>query len=316
MFTKDPVALNGPRAQCRCSLGARLADAGLSAAVLQAVLAAPPDSYAEVAEYLADDPGAGGGHRWWLDGLFPVERLALEQDRDGLEPSLLTIACTLHYLDVHDGQTVLELAGTAGVTTALLERLTSFGTVLTVGGDPGRRHEGPTTAPKAADLAAAPDFALEHYRGPVVDRIVCWREPERIPRGWVDHLEPGGRIVTVYGGVITVLTADNGHGHATFHRSATVTLPPAHTAVGGAVWRAVTHAPLEEPSLRLTQRCLVPTDATATWAQIQDATRVWHKRGKPTPEDLAARFDPVDPLLRLYHEDRELIGLSGDRGHR
>ncbi|UJW32493.1 hypothetical protein L3Q67_01510 [Saccharothrix sp. AJ9571] len=310
------MALTGAHGQRRQTPGSQVAEAELSADVAQAVLAAPSVSIAEVAEYLADDPAAHGGHLWWLDELFPVERLALEQDSDGLAPSLLTIACTLHYLDVHGGQSVLELAGTAGVTTALLEQLTGFGTVLTVGGDPARHREAPTTPAGADDRRAVPNFALDHYNEPAVHRIVCWREPERIPRGWVDHLEPGGRIVTVYGGVITVLTADNGHGHATFHRSATVTLPPAHTAEGGAVWRAVTHAPLEKPGLRLTQRCLVPTDATATWAQIQDATRVWHKRGKPTPEDLAARFDPVDLLLRLYHEDRELTGLLATRGHR
>jgi protein-L-isoaspartate(D-aspartate) O-methyltransferase len=121
-----------------------------------------------------------------------------------------TVADMLRLLDVHPGDTVLDVGSGSGWTTALLAHLTGpLGGVLGVELEPelvqmGRRHLGDTRPwariePARRGVLGAPEH--QPY-----DRILVSAAAAELPAALVDQLAPGGRLVVPVAGELLLVT--------------------------------------------------------------------------------------------------------------
>ncbi|MFI6030756.1 protein-L-isoaspartate O-methyltransferase [Amycolatopsis magusensis] len=257
----------------RRALRTALADGDIDPAVANAFAAEPRDCYTGAYTIprrttpLRRDP-ENNPAQWLRDLYSPDTALELIHGRGPTAPvaapSLTTMATVLTLAGIHPGHAVLEIGTGSGYTAALIRHLTATGPVRSLEPHPDWHTHAAAALAGRAETVHTTDLTLSHDDGPCVDRIIAWREPDHIPRGWLDRLTPGGRIVTVYGGAITVLTVDeHGHGHATFHQPAVVTaLDAAPRLHPHPTWNELAMLPEQvrpdHPGLRLMLRCLLP----------------------------------------------------------
>lgn len=121
-----------------------------------------------------------------------------------------TVRHLLQRLDVQPGQRVLDVGSGSGWTTALLGHLVGpDGSVLGVEAVPelvdfGRSNLAGYAMPWATIEAADPRVLGCPERAPF-DRILVSAESRSLPRGLVDQLAPGGRMVLPVAGRLTVV---------------------------------------------------------------------------------------------------------------
>ncbi|UJW28692.1 hypothetical protein L3Q67_25865 [Saccharothrix sp. AJ9571] len=271
--TTPPSLVDDHCGRERRALRAALAERDIAQAVLDAFEAEPRDFY--TGDYniptrtqpLRRDPEDHPA-QWLRDLYHPDTALELIPCRRPASPvaapSLTTMATVLTLAGIHPGHAVLEIGTGSGYTAGLIRRLTGTGPVRSLDPHPDWHAHATVALAGRAETVHTTDLTLSHDDGPCVDRIITWREPDHIPVGWLARLTPGGRIVTVYGGVITVLTVDeHGHGHATFHQPAVVTaLDAAPGLHPRPTWDELAMLPVgvrpDHPGLRLMLRCLLP----------------------------------------------------------
>ncbi|UJW32487.1 hypothetical protein L3Q67_01475 [Saccharothrix sp. AJ9571] len=307
----------------RTQLRDRLARDGIHPAVLDAITAEPRGPYTPywltARPHVMRSPDIDRGR--WLAGQYSRDPILVAPPRYGspalamLSPHI--IAAMLDLLEVHKGHSVLEVDTGSGYPTALLTRLAGAGMVRSLAPDPGWAAHTRTVLGTRADIRECHDLALTNITPDArFDRIIAWREPDHIPRGWLRHLAPGGRLVTVYGGAITVLTVNHdGLGTAAFHGPATVAALHTDPGTPGGWDTAAGPPPLDpgQPGLRLLVHSRIPglrwsstDDGLRTRMVLHDrdtgsrATICWH--GK-TPSAKQTGPEPLwDRLLHLAHE--------------
>lgn len=148
----------------------------------------------------------------------PGDHIGRVPSSSGSQPSI--VADMVATLDVHPGQSVLEIGTGTGWNAALLSHLAGdHGRVVTIEVDPGlaqATRQALTTAGFHA-LVITGDGLDGYPPGAPYDRVISTAAiREVVPAAWLDQLRPGGRVVTPWGtdwsnGVmLTVDLPDNG----------------------------------------------------------------------------------------------------------
>jgi methyltransferase of ATP-grasp peptide maturase system len=130
----------------------------------------------------------------------------------------------LEDLDVHDGQTVLEIGTGTGYSTALLCQRLGDSQVTSIELDPGvatRAKTSLNTAGYAPTLVTGDGLAGHAHRAPY-DRIIATCSVRSVPTAWLSQTSPGGRILVtlsgwLYGsGLLALQVTDGRHAHGRF----------------------------------------------------------------------------------------------------
>lgn len=127
------------------------------------------------------------------------------------QPSLMAIM--LEALDVHDGQSVLEIGTGTGYNAALLAHRLGDGQVTSVDVDASLIAQARVNLDQAgyAPIATAVDGADGHPRGAPYDRLIATCSVAAVPPAWLAQVCPGGVILTnlyrqLVGGCLVRLT--------------------------------------------------------------------------------------------------------------
>ncbi|GAA2334617.1 methyltransferase domain-containing protein [Streptomyces cuspidosporus] len=156
----------------------------------------------------------------WLAAAYQDISLLTQFDQDGTatssstQPSLM--AQMLEALDVHDGDTVLEVGAGTGYNAALLSHRLGADRVVTVDVDPDLVATAQTRLREAGyepTLIAGDGMAGHPERAPY-DRLLATCGVPRIPTPWLEQLRPGGVIVANIGCAIVRLEVAADHSAA------------------------------------------------------------------------------------------------------
>ncbi|WP_086705577.1 methyltransferase domain-containing protein [Streptomyces antimycoticus] len=156
----------------------------------------------------------------WLAAAYQDVSLLTQFDQDGTatssstQPSLM--AQMLEALDVHDGDTVLEIGAGTGYNAALLSHRLGPDHVVTVDVDPELVAAAKARLRLAGyepTLIAGDGMAGHPERAPY-DRLLATCGVPRIPKPWLEQLRPGGVIVANIGCAIAHLDVAADHSAA------------------------------------------------------------------------------------------------------
>ncbi|MBC9718060.1 methyltransferase domain-containing protein [Streptomyces sp. TRM66268-LWL] len=249
-----------------------------------------PYYYASVAggyeRLWGEDPNPARRARW-LNGVYADTPLATRV-RDGdlvsssSQPSLM--AKMLAELDVHDGQSVLEIGAGTGYNAALLAHRLGDELVTTVDLEPeiteaARRHlERAGYRPAVVTGDGARGCAA---RAPY-DRIIATCTMSTIPQAWLDQCRPGARILAPLAtGLIALSVRDATHAEGRFLSTPAYFVPlrgdtgqaerPRYTS---SLPRRIVQDELFRFLLALTGGALDPEEAFA----------LWRREGRPARE--------------------------------
>lgn len=137
-------------------------------------------------------------------------------------PSL--VVRMLEDLDIHDGNTVLEIGTGTGYSTALMCQRLGSANVTSVEVDPdvaARARAAFATAGYRPTLVCGDGLAGDPARAPY-DRIIATCSVRAIPAPWLDQCRPGGRILTTLSGwlygsaYVNLKVTERGHAHGRF----------------------------------------------------------------------------------------------------
>lgn len=117
------------------------------------------------------------------------------------QPSI--VADMLAALDIHRGQSVLEIGtGTGWNAVLLTRRVGAHGRVVTMEVDPRVADHATSALTRAGyqPLVMTGDGLQGYPPGAPYDRVICTASiRELVPGAWLEQLRPGGRLVTVWG---------------------------------------------------------------------------------------------------------------------
>ncbi len=249
-----------------------------------------PYYYASVAggyeRLWGEDPSAARRARW-LRGVYTDAPLATRV-RDGdlvsssSQPSLM--ARMLAELDLHDGQSVLEIGAGTGYNAALLAHRLGGDLVTTVDLEPeiaeaARRHlerAGYHPAVVTGDGARGCPARAPY------DRIIATCTLATIPRPWLEQCRPGARILAPLAtGLIALSVRDASHAEGRFLHTPAYFVPLRGGTRSGERPRYASSLPR-----RITQNELFRflLDLTAGSLDPEEAFALWRREGRPARE--------------------------------